>query len=52
MAHSDPGVSRVISRVLLLLFWNRMLVLGIVIDAFLIVALLWGHSPLANLAQA
>jgi len=45
-------VSAGASLALLLLFWNRMLVVGIVIDALLIVALLWERSPLANLAQS
>lgn len=44
--------SAFVSFLLLVLFWNRMLVLGIVIDAAIVVAVLWNPSPLQTLALA
>jgi hypothetical protein len=40
------------SVVLLVLFWDRKLILGLVIDAVLVVALLWNQSPLSSLVQS
>lgn len=45
-------VSASASLVLLVVFWNWMLVLGIVINGAIIAALLWNESPLRELAAS
>lgn len=45
-------VSAALSFLLLVLFWNRSLVVGVAIDVVIVVAVLWNQSPLRELAQS
>lgn len=44
--------SAAVSFLMLVLFWNLMLVFGIVIDAAIVAAVLWNPSPLQTLGLA